>query len=45
MLADDVPALRETWCVGSTEGAGDSPTERGYSAIMRRHREQTEGMS
>jgi ABC-2 type transport system ATP-binding protein len=30
---------------GNTEDAGDSPTERGYSAIMRRHREQTRGMS
>jgi len=27
---------------GDTDGAGDSPAERGYSAIMRRHREQTE---
>lgn len=28
---------------GDGDGAGDSPTERGYSEIMRRHREQTGG--
>jgi ABC-type multidrug transport system ATPase subunit len=27
---------------GDGQGQGDSPTERGYSAIMRRHREQRE---
>jgi len=30
---------------GDGDGAGDSPTERGYSEIMRRHREQTGGVS
>jgi ABC-2 type transport system ATP-binding protein len=28
---------------GGTDGSGDSPTERGYSEIMRRHREQAGG--
>jgi ABC-type multidrug transport system ATPase subunit len=28
---------------GAGDGAGDSPTERGYSEIMRRHREQAGG--
>ena len=39
MVFQGVPA--DLAAAAGDEGAGDSPTERGYSEIMRRHRDQT----